>query len=64
MSPVPSPKEEKPNFMPIFNQNELFVEPKEIKQGIALEGVSLTAEISKKIGHVGPKALHLNFDDD
>ena len=28
---VPSPKEEKSNFMPICNQNEFFVEPKEIK---------------------------------
>ena len=61
--PIPSPKEEKSNFIPTCNQGEFFMEPKEIKQGIALEGVSLT-EISKKIGNVGPKAFHLNFDDD
>jgi len=35
--------------MPICNQGEFFTEPKEIKQGIALEGVSQTAEIPKKI---------------
>jgi len=31
MPPIPSPKEEKPNFMPICNQYEFFVEPKDIK---------------------------------
>ena len=31
MPPIPSPKEEKLNFMPIYNQGESFMEPKEIK---------------------------------
>jgi len=35
---ISSLNEEKPKFMPIFNQGEFFMEPKEIKQGIALEG--------------------------
>ena len=35
--------------MPICNQGEFFVEPKERKQGIALERVSPTAEILEKI---------------
>jgi len=30
-------KEEKPTFKPIYNQGELFVEPKEIEQSLALE---------------------------
>jgi len=42
---IPSPKEEKSNFMSICNQGEFFIEPKDIKQGIALKEVSLTAEI-------------------
>ena len=31
MPHIPSPKEEKPNFMPICNQGEFFVKPKDIK---------------------------------
>jgi len=31
--------------MPICNQDEFFVEPKNIKQGIALEEISPTAEM-------------------
>jgi len=49
MPPIPSSKEEKSNFMPVCNQGEFFVEPKEIKQGITLEGVSPTVEIPEKI---------------
>jgi len=37
MPPIPSSKEKKPNFIPICNQGEFLMEPKEIKQDIALE---------------------------
>ena len=49
MSLIPSRKEEKPKFILICNQGELFMKSKEIKQCIVLEGVSPTAEILKKI---------------
>ena len=52
MKPIPtilSPKEEKPNFMPICNESEFFMELKDIKQNIALEEVSPTAEIFLEI---------------
>ena len=52
MKPMPTIsnlKVEKPNFMPICNQGEFFVEPKNIKQGIALEEVPSTVEIPEEI---------------
>jgi len=47
--PIPSPKEEKPKFIPICNRGEFFVELKKIKQSLTLEEVSPTTEISEKI---------------
>jgi len=49
MPPIPSLKEEKLTFMSICNQGEFFVEPKELKQGVALEEVFTTAEIPKEV---------------
>jgi len=49
MPTIPSPKKEKPNFMPISNQGEFFVEPKDIKQGITLKEVSPTIKIPEEI---------------
>jgi len=48
MPPISSLKEEKSNFMPICNHGEFFMEPKDIKQGITLEEVSPSTEISEK----------------
>jgi len=42
---IPSSKEEKPQLMYVYNQDEFFVEPKEVEQDIALEEVFITAEI-------------------
>ena len=49
MPTIPSRKKEKQNFMPISNQDESFVEPKDIKQGITLKEVSPTIKISEEI---------------
>jgi len=45
MPPIPSSKEEKVQLVPVCNQGKFFAEPKEIKQGVALEEVSTTIEI-------------------
>jgi len=47
--PIPNSKEEKLQLLPIRNQGEFFVEPKEIKQGVVLEEVSTTAEIFEEV---------------
>jgi len=49
MPPIPSSKEEKSQLMPIDNQSEFFMEPKEVAEGIILEEVSITVEISEKV---------------
>ena len=49
MPPISSPKEEQPKLMPVCNQGGFFVEPKDIKQGIALEEVSPTVKMFKEI---------------
>ena len=49
MPPIPSSKEEKPTFLLVCNQGELFMEPKEVEQGIALEEGSPTTEISEEV---------------
>jgi len=49
MLPIPSSKEEKSQLVPVCNQGEFIVEPKEIKQGVALEEVSTIAEIPKEV---------------
>ena len=47
--PAPKPtKEEDSKFTSICNQGELFMEPKEVKQGIVLEKISPTAEVLKE----------------
>ena len=35
--------------MPIYNQGEFFVKPKEVEQGIILEEVSITTEIPEEV---------------
>ena len=45
MPPIPSSKEEKLQLVPVCNQGKIFMKPKEIKQGVALEEVSTTIEI-------------------
>ena len=47
--PIPSLKEEPPKLMPVCNQDEFFMEPKEIKQRLVLEEVFPTAEIPEKV---------------
>jgi len=49
MPPIPNSKEEKPQLMPVCNQGELFIEPIEIKKGVALEDVSMSTEIPEKV---------------
>ena len=45
----PSSKEKKPQLVPICNQGEFFVEPKEINQSVVLEEVSIIAEILEEV---------------
>jgi len=49
MSLIHSPKEERPKLMPICNQGEFFMEPKEIKQSLVLEEVFPTAEVFEEL---------------
>ena len=47
--PIPNSKEEKLQLLPIRNQGEFFVEPKEIKQGVTVEEVLTTNEIPEEV---------------
>ena len=49
MPHVLSPKEENPQLVPVCNQGEFFVKPKEIEQGVVLEEVFTAAEVPKEI---------------
>ena len=56
-------EEEKPNLISICNQGEFFVEPKEIKKGIALEEVSPITEIPKEVNKSLDECKEVGHDE-
>ena len=52
MSPIPSPNERKSKLMPICNQDEFFMELKEIKHSLTLEEVFPPAEVPEELRHI------------
>jgi len=62
MPHIPSSNEEKPQLVPVYNQGEFFMEPKEINQGIALEKISTTAEIPKEVNKLQEKCKGIEIN--
>ena len=63
MPPILSSKEEKQQLMPVCNQGELFVEPMEVEQGIALKEVSPNTEIPKEVDKSLDEYKEVGYDE-